>query len=80
MKENKPLMILVAGPYRSGTNDDPALIQKNVDAMNEMSLKLYKIWTSPCIGRVVCFAFDRNRWVKRNGRFDLERIISSSCY
>ena len=27
----KPLMILVAGPYRSGTNDDPALIAKNVD-------------------------------------------------
>ena len=26
-------MILVAGPYRSGTNDDPALIRKNVDAM-----------------------------------------------
>lgn len=23
----KQLMILVAGPYRSGTNDDPVLIQ-----------------------------------------------------
>jgi hypothetical protein len=27
------LMILVAGPYRSGTNDDPALIAKNVEAI-----------------------------------------------
>lgn len=34
----KPLMILVARPYRSGTNDDPELIQKNVDAMSKMGL------------------------------------------
>lgn len=27
------LMILVAGPYRSGTGGDPARIQANVDAM-----------------------------------------------
>jgi|GEM_PF-3472313 len=37
MTNNQPLMILVAGSYRSGTNDDPKLIQKNVDAMNEMA-------------------------------------------
>lgn len=29
------LLILVAGPYRSGTNDDPVLIAKNVAAMTE---------------------------------------------
>jgi len=29
-------MILVAGPYRGGTNDDPVLIQRNVDAMEDM--------------------------------------------
>jgi hypothetical protein len=27
-------MILIAGPYRSGTNDDPALIKKNVRQMS----------------------------------------------
>jgi len=26
----KPLMTLIAGPYRSGTNDDPALIQQTL--------------------------------------------------
>ena len=30
---DEPLMILVAGPYRSGTNDDPALIEAHVAAM-----------------------------------------------
>lgn len=34
----KTLMILVVKPYRSGTNDDPELIQKNVDAMNKVGL------------------------------------------
>ena len=32
------LMILVAGPYRSGTNDDPVLIQRNVEAMEDTAL------------------------------------------
>ena len=35
-------MILVAGPYRSGTNDDPVLIQRNVDAMEEMALEVFR--------------------------------------
>jgi hypothetical protein len=30
-------MILVAGPYRSGTNDDPELIAANVRAMTDMA-------------------------------------------
>jgi hypothetical protein len=34
-------MILVAGPYRSGTNDDPALIAKNVGAMTATSAPLF---------------------------------------
>jgi hypothetical protein len=43
-------MILVAGPYRSGTNDDPALIQRNVDAMTEMSLRLFRAGHLPVMG------------------------------
>ena len=35
-------MILVAGPYRSSTNDDPVLIAKNVAAMTEASLSLFR--------------------------------------
>lgn len=50
MAEQKPLMILVAGPYRSGTNDDPQLIQKNADAMNETALMLYRRGHLPVLG------------------------------
>jgi hypothetical protein len=44
------LMILVAGPYRSGTNDDPALIRKNVDAMTDVSLALFRAGHLPVMG------------------------------
>jgi hypothetical protein len=34
-------MILVAAPHRSGTNDDPALIARNVAAMTDTSHQLF---------------------------------------
>jgi len=43
-------MILVAGPYRSGTNDDPVLIARNVDAMTEASLCLFRAGHLPVMG------------------------------
>jgi hypothetical protein len=43
-------LILVAGPYRSGTNDDPALIAKNVAAMTEASLRLFRAGHLPVMG------------------------------
>jgi len=33
-------MILIAGPYRSGTDDDPALIKKNVQQMESYATYL----------------------------------------
>lgn len=45
-----PLMILVAGPYRSGTGDDPALIANNVAAMTDASLQLFRAGHLPVMG------------------------------
>ena len=36
------LMVLVAGPYRSGTNDDPTLLDANMRVMNEAALALFR--------------------------------------
>jgi hypothetical protein len=44
------LMILVAGPYRSGTGDDPALIARNVGAMTDMALRLFRAGHLPVLG------------------------------
>ena len=46
----KPLMILIAGPYRSGTNDDPVLIARNVAAMTEASLQVFRAGHLPVMG------------------------------
>jgi hypothetical protein len=43
-------MILVAGPYRSGTDDDPARIARNVAAMTEASLRLFRAGHLPVMG------------------------------
>lgn len=45
-----PLLILIAGPYRSGTNDDPVLIARNVGAMTEMALKVFRAGHLPVLG------------------------------
>ena len=50
MMSPSQLMILVAGPYRSGTNGDPDLIQANVDAMMATSLELYRRGHLPVMG------------------------------
>ena len=50
MGENKSMMILVAGPYRSGTNDNPVLIEANVKAMTDTALELYKMGHMPVLG------------------------------
>jgi ADP-ribose pyrophosphatase len=44
------LTILVAGPYRSGTNDDPSLIERNVAAMEACVLPLYRAGHFPLLG------------------------------
>ena len=44
------LMILVAGPYRSGTDGDPARIQANVDAMTATALELHRRGHLPVMG------------------------------
>ena len=44
------LMVLVAGPYRSGTGDDPALIARNMQAMEEAALAVFHAGHLPVAG------------------------------
>ena len=43
-------MILIAGPCRSGTNDDPALIRKNVEEMESYALPIFRSGHIPMLG------------------------------
>jgi hypothetical protein len=44
------MMILIAGPYRSGTNDDPELIRKNVEEMESFALPIFRAGHIPMLG------------------------------
>ncbi len=44
------MMILIAGPYRSGTNDDPELIEKNVRQMESFALPIFRAGHIPLLG------------------------------
>ncbi len=46
----KSMMILIAGPYRSGTNDDPALIRRNVEEMESYALPIFRAGHIPILG------------------------------
>ena len=48
--QNNRMMILIAGPYRSGTNDDPVLIQKNVAEMESYALPIFRAGHIPILG------------------------------
>ena len=48
-----PLMILVAGPYRSGTNDEPDRMRANLRALEVVALRIYRAGHIPMIGEWV---------------------------
>jgi hypothetical protein len=48
--EKLPLMILIAGPYRSGTNDDPAKMQANQEVMEAFALPIFRAGHIPVLG------------------------------
>jgi len=50
---NKPLMILIAGPYRSGTNDDRERMRSNLRALEAVALPIFRAGHIPMIGEWV---------------------------
>ena len=47
------MLILIAGPYRSGTNDDPVLISQNLSNLEAMALPIFQKGHVPMIGEWV---------------------------
>jgi hypothetical protein len=46
-------MILIAGPYRSGTNDDPVLLRRNLDRLEAAAWPIFRAGHLPMIGEWV---------------------------
>ncbi|MFC3742814.1 DUF4406 domain-containing protein [Paractinoplanes deccanensis] len=50
---SKPLLILIAGPYRSGTGDDPELMAANLARLEEAAWPIFEAGHIPMIGEWV---------------------------
>ncbi|MGQ0649761.1 MAG: DUF4406 domain-containing protein [Gemmatimonadaceae bacterium] len=50
LRDRESLMILIAGPYRSGTGDDPAKMLANVRLMESYALPLFRAGHLPVVG------------------------------
>ena len=47
---SKSMMILIAGPYRSGTGDDPEKMAANVRLMESFALPIFRLGHIPVLG------------------------------
>ena len=50
---DRPFLILIAGPYRSNTGDDPAKIAENMRQMNEAGLAVFRLGHIPVTGEAL---------------------------
>lgn len=46
----KTMMILIAGPYRSGTGDDPDKMADNIKVMESYALSIFRLGHIPVLG------------------------------
>jgi hypothetical protein len=60
----KPMMILIAGPYRSGTGDDPSKMAANLRKLEEASWPIFQKGHVPMIGEWVALPI----WNRAGGK------------
>ncbi len=73
--KTKPLTILVAGPYRSGTNDDPQLMQQNLERLEVTALALFRAGHIPLIGEWLALPLLKVAGSKKPGDEIYEEIL-----
>ena len=69
------MLILIAGPYRSGTNDDPQLMQKNLEKLEAMALPLFRLGHLPVIGEWIALPLLHIAGSKKPGDAAYEEIL-----
>ncbi len=72
-----PLIILIAGPYRSGTNDDPVKMSANLRRLESFALPIYQAGHIPMIGEWVALPILQSAGSKRVGDFVYEAFLYS---
>ena len=75
MTKTPSLMILIAGPYRSGTGDDPGLMEKNLGTLETAALPLFRAGHIPVIGEWLALPLVREAGSKRPGDAVWDEIL-----
>jgi hypothetical protein len=71
----RSLMILIAGPYRSGTEDDPERMASNLRRLESVALPLYRAGHIPLIGEWIALPLLREAGSVRPGDAIYEEIL-----
>ena len=71
----KPMMILIAGPYRSGTGDDPAKMAANLKVLEAASWPIFEKGQVPMIGEWVALPIWNTAGGRNVGDDLYERIL-----
>lgn len=61
------MLILIAGPVRSGTNGDDALIKQNLDAMTRVAAEVFEKGHTPVIGEWLAMPLAESAGSKKIG-------------
>ena len=72
---NSSLMILIAGPYRSGTGDDPERMAQNLRSLESVALPLYRAGHIPLIGEWLALPLLREAGSTRPGDAIYDEIL-----
>ena len=72
---HKSLMILIAGPYRSGTGDDPVLMEQNLRTLEAVALPLFRAGHIPLIGEWIALPLLREAGCRRPGDEIYDEIL-----
>jgi hypothetical protein len=75
MSKSTPLFILVAGPYRSNTGDDPLKIEKNLETMTRAALEVFRLGHLPVLGESLALPLIRQAGSGQIGDSVFEEIF-----
>jgi hypothetical protein len=71
----KPLMILIAGPYRSGTGDDPHKLAANLELLERAAWPIFRAGHVPMIGEWVALPVMRGAGSTHVGDAVSEQVL-----
>jgi len=68
------MLIMVSGPYRGGTNDDPTLIKNNLEKLEEFALEIFNKGHVPIVGEWLALPLIKLAGSQKIGDEQWERI------